>query len=42
MIGFLVIHCIIGIALAPNTQGKTLKEIEKERFGTKFENENLG
>ncbi|AEO99619.1 MAG: MFS transporter [Heyndrickxia faecalis] len=34
MIVFLVIHCIIGIALAPSTQGKTLEEIEKERFGT--------
>lgn len=34
MIVFLVIHCIIGIVLAPSTQGKTLEEIEKERFGT--------
>ena len=33
MITFLAIHMIIGIALAPNTQGKTLKEIEKERYG---------
>ncbi|WP_085522996.1 MFS transporter [Tuberibacillus sp. Marseille-P3662] len=33
MIGFLVVHCIIGILLAPNTQGKTLEEIEDERFG---------
>ncbi|NEY18868.1 MFS transporter [Bacillus ginsengihumi] len=33
MIVFLVIQCIIGIALAPNTKGKTLQEIEEERFG---------
>ncbi|MEJ9210395.1 MFS transporter [Bacillus smithii] len=33
MIIFLVIHCVIGIILAPNTQGKSLKEIEAERFG---------
>lgn len=37
MIIFLVIHCIIGIVLAPNTQGKTLKEIEAERFGVRDE-----
>lgn len=33
MIVFLVIHCVIGILLAPGTQGKTLKDIEAERFG---------
>ncbi len=33
MITFLVIHAIIGIMLAPNTQGKTLKQIEEERYG---------
>lgn len=33
MITFLVIHMIIGIALAPKTQGKSLKQIEKERYG---------
>mgnify|MGYP001321515573 CR=1 FL=1 len=33
MIIFLAIHCIIGIWLAPNTQGKSLEEIEEERFG---------
>lgn len=33
MIAFLVIHMIIGIALAPNTQGKSLKQIELERYG---------
>ncbi|MBD1382901.1 MFS transporter [Metabacillus arenae] len=33
MISFLVIHMIIGIAFAPKTQGKTLKQIEKERYG---------
>jgi inositol transporter-like SP family MFS transporter len=33
MIFFLIIAAIIGITLAPNTQGKTLKEIEYERYG---------
>ena len=33
MIGFLVIHAIIGIVMAPDTQGKSLTEIEKERYG---------
>src|SRR5699024_1055062 len=33
MITFLVIQLIIGLLLAPNTQGRTLKEIEKERYG---------
>jgi MFS transporter, SP family, inositol transporter len=33
MISFLVIAAIIGIVWAPNTQGKTLKEIEYERYG---------
>ncbi len=33
MITFLAIHLIIGIAMAPNTRGKTLQEIEKERYG---------
>lgn len=33
MIIFLAIHLIIGIAMAPNTRGKTLQEIEKERYG---------
>lgn len=33
MIVFLIIHAIIGIVMAPNTQGKTLQEIEKERYG---------
>lgn len=34
MLSFLVIHVIIGALLAPDTQGKTLQEIEKERYGT--------
>ncbi|MBM7655507.1 MFS transporter [Neobacillus cucumis] len=34
MLVFLAIHCVIGILLAPNTNGKTLKQIEEERFGT--------
>jgi len=33
MIIFLVIHMIIGISLAPKTQGKTLRQIEEERYG---------
>lgn len=33
MIIFLVIHLVIGIVLAPKTQGKTLQQIEKERYG---------
>ncbi|GGJ68375.1 MFS transporter [Virgibacillus salexigens] len=33
MITFLIIHAIIGIALSPKTQGKTLKQIEQERYG---------
>ncbi|UOQ47054.1 MFS transporter [Gracilibacillus caseinilyticus] len=33
MIIFLVIHLIIGIALAPKTRGKTLEQIEEERYG---------
>jgi inositol transporter-like SP family MFS transporter len=41
MIAFLAIHMVIGIALAPNTQGKTLKEIEKERYGDSKENEEV-
>ncbi|MCA0991917.1 MULTISPECIES: MFS transporter [Bacillales] len=35
MIVFLVIHFLIGIILAPETRGKTLEEIEEERFGQK-------
>lgn len=33
MIIFLAIHIVIGIILAPNTRGKTLQQIEKERYG---------
>lgn len=33
MVGFLIISAIVGVAFAPNTQGKTLEEIEKERYG---------
>lgn len=32
MIGFLVIAAIIGLVMAPETRGKSLKEIEKERY----------
>ncbi|MFC4403027.1 MFS transporter [Gracilibacillus xinjiangensis] len=33
MIIFLVIHLVIGIAMTPNTRGKTLEQIEEERYG---------
>jgi inositol transporter-like SP family MFS transporter len=33
MISFLIIHAVIGIVLTPKTQGKTLGEIEEERYG---------
>lgn len=33
MISFLVIHAVIGIVLTPKTQGKTLRQIELERYG---------
>jgi MFS transporter, SP family, inositol transporter len=39
MIAFLVIAGIIGTVGAPNTQGKTLEEIETERYGTPNSNE---
>ncbi|GGH77281.1 inositol transporter-like SP family MFS transporter [Pullulanibacillus pueri] len=38
MLIFLAIHCVIGIILAPNTQGKSLKAIESERYGRDFNN----
>ncbi|WP_046173451.1 MFS transporter [Domibacillus indicus] len=34
MLIFLAVHCVIGLLLAPNTNGKTLEQIEEERFGT--------
>ncbi|API92945.1 MFS transporter [Virgibacillus pantothenticus] len=33
MIVFLIIHMVIGIILAPNTRGKSLRQIEEERYG---------
>ncbi|MFD1953257.1 MFS transporter [Paenibacillus thailandensis] len=33
MIVFLLVSAVIGIAFAPNTQGKTLAQIERERYG---------
>ncbi|MEB7779963.1 MFS transporter [Mammaliicoccus fleurettii] len=33
MISFLVIHAVIGVVLTPKTQGKTLSQIEEERYG---------
>ena len=37
MIGFLIIHLIIGFLMAPDTRGKTLEEIEMEWYGTNKE-----
>jgi len=34
MVGFLVISSVIGIAFAPNTSGRSLDDIEKERYGS--------
>lgn len=33
MVGFLIISAAIGVIFAPNTQGRSLEEIEKERYG---------
>ncbi|MDQ0178025.1 MFS transporter [Bacillus chungangensis] len=33
MIGFLVIHMLIGLVMAPETRGKTLEQIQEERYG---------
>ncbi|MEK4667847.1 MFS transporter [Niallia sp. FSL R7-0271] len=41
MIAFLAIHMIIGIILAPDTRGKTLQEIEKERYGDVLEHKSV-
>lgn len=41
MLIFLAIHCVVGIVLAPNTQGKSLKQIEEERFGTENKNKKI-
>jgi len=40
MIVFLAIHMVIGIIMAPNTQGKTLQQIEKERYGNDLDHSN--
>ncbi|MCS7460502.1 MFS transporter [Paenibacillus doosanensis] len=37
MIAFLVVSAVIGIVFAPNTQGKTLAQIERERYGEEAE-----
>lgn len=34
MIVLLVVHLIIGVLMAPETRGKTLKQIEEERYGS--------
>ncbi|MDN4526646.1 MFS transporter [Fictibacillus fluitans] len=41
MIIFLAIHMVIGIALAPKTMGKSLKEIEEDRYGKRKGPENI-
>lgn len=41
MIIFLVIAAVIGIVLAPETRGKSLKQIEEERYGTVEEEEKV-
>jgi len=43
MIVFLVIHMVIGVLMAPHTRGKTLQQIEKERYGDieKLESEQI-
>ena len=36
LIGFLTVSLIVGTVWAPKTQGKTLKQIEMERYGKTF------
>ena len=33
MVGFMVFSLLVGTLFAPDTAGKTLDEIEKERYG---------
>jgi inositol transporter-like SP family MFS transporter len=33
MIGLLIVHLIIGVRLAPNNNGKSLEQIQRERYG---------
>lgn len=33
MIGLLIVHLVIGVWLAPNNNGKSLEQIQKERYG---------
>lgn len=33
MISFLVIHLVIGLAMSPETRGKSLEQIQEERYG---------
>ncbi|MFP7477244.1 MFS transporter [Terribacillus saccharophilus] len=37
MIGFLVIAAIVGLIMAPETRGKSLEEIQEERYGSAVE-----
>ncbi len=41
MIAFLAIHMVIGIILAPETRGKTLQQIERERYGEVLEHKSV-
>lgn len=41
MIAFLAIHMVIGIILAPETRGKTLQQIERERYGEVLEQKSV-
>ncbi|SDD55182.1 MFS transporter, SP family, inositol transporter [Terribacillus halophilus] len=38
MIGFLLIAAVVGLVMAPETRGKSLEEIQEERYGTVPEN----
>ncbi|KZU12395.1 putative L-rhamnose permease RhaY [Lactiplantibacillus plantarum] len=39
MIGLLLISLIIGVIWTPQTRGKSLEQITKERYGDEFEDE---
>ncbi|WP_143588800.1 MFS transporter, partial [Terribacillus halophilus] len=38
MIGFLLIAAVIGLIMAPETRGKSLEQIQEERYGSIPEN----
>ncbi|MDD0859890.1 hypothetical protein NHF46_23730 [Arthrobacter alpinus] len=41
MIALLLVAAVVGVLFAPNTQGKTLEEIEIERYGKRLEDAEL-